>query len=313
VQACNPPVDGAWGQWSAWSTCDKKCGGGLRTAKRKCDSPVPAHGGKECNGESEKTQACNVQACNPPVDGAWGQWSAWSTCDKKCGGGLRTAERKCSSPAPAYGGKDCQGDTKKAQACNVEACEQVCNKELEIGVMMDASSSVTKPNYDKMITFFQELTDEFIVNEGRVHFGGIHYSGRANLDFRISDKTYWQPAALKAKIATIPYPQGGTRTDKALKMAEDEFFCSQCGIRASAPKVLIIVTDGKSSGPKTMAEATAPLKNMGVHIIAIGVTENTDQAQLTQLASSANDVINISDFKYMADKLNLILKKSCPK
>jgi len=281
-----------------------------------CDQ---ANGDQECVGLEFTNYVYQVTGekakdSGPPAqDGVWGEWNAWSTCDQKCGGGQRSAVRECNSPAPANGGKECEGESERGEACNEEECEQVCNKQVEIGVMMDASSSVTKPNYDKMKTFFQQLTDQFIVSDGQVHFGGIHYSGRAGLDFRISDKTYWSPKALKAKIATIPYPQGGTRTDRALQMARDEFFCSACGIRPAASKVLVIVTDGKSGGPTSMEDATKPLKDEGVHIIAIGVSAFTDQAQLKQLASSDDDVINISDFKYMQDKLNLVLKKSCPK
>lgn len=292
-------------------------------ASEKCVSNTfgtcdPAKKEQECVGleftnyvySAEKSG--NADSGPPAQDGAWGEWSSWTNCDKKCGGGQRQAVRKCNSPAPANGGKPCEGESEKVKPCNTEQCEQVCNKELEIGVIMDASSSVTKANYEKMKDFFAQLTNEFIVSEGRVHFGGIHYSGQAALDFRISDKNYWSSAALMAKIHNIPYPQGGTRTDRALALAENEFFCAKCGIRSAVPKVLVVVTDGKSKG-LSMDEATKPLKLQGVHIIAIGVTEFTDQKQLTELASSGDDVINISDFKYMQDKLNLVLKKACPK
>jgi len=50
-----------------------------------------------------------------PIDGGWSNWSA---CSVPCGGGIQT--RTCTNPAPAYGGKDCEGpDT---QECNTHPC-----------------------------------------------------------------------------------------------------------------------------------------------------------------------------------------------
>lgn len=245
------------------------------------------------------------------LHGVWGEWSEWSNCDEKCGGGTQISERECIMPD---GGGDyvCDGLSERSQVCNKEECEQACDRKLDIGVILDASSSVGFSNYEKMLKFFIHLTDQFIVSDDKVHFGGIHFSGQAYLDFRISDNKYWTPQTLKKKIATTPYPQGGTRTDRALQLAENEFFCDLCYSRKWASKVLVIVTDGKSRGA-SMDVATKTLKTKGVKIIAIGVTQFIDHEQLTQMASDASDIINISDFRYMEDKLNLILKKTCPK
>ena len=56
-------VDGQYGAWGDWSQCTATCGGGQHTRTRKCDSPAPAHGGKECVGDAEETEECNKQAC----------------------------------------------------------------------------------------------------------------------------------------------------------------------------------------------------------------------------------------------------------
>nr|KAI8748409.1 A disintegrin and metalloproteinase with thrombospondin motifs 12 [Biomphalaria glabrata] len=59
------PVDGGWSAWPThWSECSRTCGGGIRTKVRTCDNPKPRFGGKECEGESIKTNLCNVKACN---------------------------------------------------------------------------------------------------------------------------------------------------------------------------------------------------------------------------------------------------------
>uniref|UniRef100_A0A8C8R543 ADAM metallopeptidase with thrombospondin type 1 motif 7 n=1 Tax=Pelusios castaneus TaxID=367368 RepID=A0A8C8R543_9SAUR len=56
------------------------------------------------------------------VDGGWGIWSAWSTCSRTCGAGVRSAERQCNNPTPKYGGKYCLGERKRFRVCNMKPC-----------------------------------------------------------------------------------------------------------------------------------------------------------------------------------------------
>ncbi|XP_022785409.1 A disintegrin and metalloproteinase with thrombospondin motifs adt-1-like [Stylophora pistillata] len=121
VRICNAnvpcPVDGNWGGWSEWSTCTKTCKQGKQSRTRKCNSPAAQYGGRKCDGESSQTQICN-QKVPCPVDGSWGAWSEWSTCTKTCKQGKQSRTRECNSPAPQYGGKNCDGDRKESQVCN---------------------------------------------------------------------------------------------------------------------------------------------------------------------------------------------------
>ncbi|XP_012505031.1 PREDICTED: complement component C6 [Propithecus coquereli] len=48
-------VDGNWGCWSSWSTCDATY---KRSRTRECNNPAPQHGGKPCNGEKRQEEDC---------------------------------------------------------------------------------------------------------------------------------------------------------------------------------------------------------------------------------------------------------------
>ncbi|KAI4488513.1 hypothetical protein M0802_011553 [Mischocyttarus mexicanus] len=58
-------VHGGWGEWSSVSTCSRTCGGGVKTAERECDKPVPKNGGRYCIGERKKFTTCNTTPCDP--------------------------------------------------------------------------------------------------------------------------------------------------------------------------------------------------------------------------------------------------------
>nr|XP_016808234.1 complement component C6 isoform X3 [Pan troglodytes] len=48
-------VDGHWGCWSSWSTCDATY---KRSRTRECNNPVPQRGGKRCEGEKRQEEDC---------------------------------------------------------------------------------------------------------------------------------------------------------------------------------------------------------------------------------------------------------------
>ena len=56
------------------------------------------------------------------VDGNWAGWAAWSGCSVSCGGGKRSRTKRCTNPAPAYGGKTCGGSGREEQTCSTNNC-----------------------------------------------------------------------------------------------------------------------------------------------------------------------------------------------
>uniref|UniRef100_A0A8C5EUW8 Properdin n=1 Tax=Gouania willdenowi TaxID=441366 RepID=A0A8C5EUW8_GOUWI len=115
------PVHGGFSGWTSWTSCSLSCGGlGVKTRSRLCTHPVPAHGGRDCQGPRVDTTYCQAPEC--PVDGGWSRWSPWSLCDKQCGGGRSLRTRSCSSPPPKNGGKVCEGEKNQVKACNTKPC-----------------------------------------------------------------------------------------------------------------------------------------------------------------------------------------------
>jgi hypothetical protein len=112
------PVNCRVGEWSQWSVCDKKCGGGKQSRVRSIIEPA-ANGGSACPPLFEE-KPCNTGPCPPKVDCQLGSWSEYSACSAPCGGGTQTRTRKIIRQ-PQGEGAECQ-HLSEARSCNTQAC-----------------------------------------------------------------------------------------------------------------------------------------------------------------------------------------------
>jgi hypothetical protein len=64
------------------------------------------------------SELCFV-ASSAAIDGAWSEWSSWSTCNPEC---LHYRRRSCTEPVPQFGGKPCSGLDLEAGNCTGGMC-----------------------------------------------------------------------------------------------------------------------------------------------------------------------------------------------
>jgi len=121
---CHEKSAGKWTEWSDWSNCIKTYKGCYRAKHRIC--LVKACPGADDWGVQSKAQKCpSPRHCEvEPVDGFWGSWFSWSQCSKKCDKGMRTRSRKCNSPKPSNGGRDCKGSATDTEKCMLKTCRK---------------------------------------------------------------------------------------------------------------------------------------------------------------------------------------------
>ncbi|XP_035675233.1 spondin-1-like isoform X2 [Branchiostoma floridae] len=133
--------------WSGFSRCNRRCGGGIK-ARSRYVKQKPLNGGKPCPQLAE-IQQCNTDPCDAPkpvktnglskskepvkaveevkekpevvaVDCAVSKWSDFSKCSRSCGGGSMARSRNITQK-PLNGGKQCPELSDRKQ-CNMEAC-----------------------------------------------------------------------------------------------------------------------------------------------------------------------------------------------
>ncbi|KAJ8278768.1 hypothetical protein COCON_G00058340 [Conger conger] len=109
------PVDCGWSGWTGWSTCSRTCDVGVRRRYRSGTNPVPAFGGRACQGDRVEMDSCSLEPCR----GSKEPWSSWSECSVSCGGGYRNRTR---------GVQKTHGTAQQFSACNLQPCgnELIC-------------------------------------------------------------------------------------------------------------------------------------------------------------------------------------------
>ena len=82
------------------------------------------------------------------------------------------------------------------------------------------------------------------------HFGLITFHNKAKLVFNLADPRYHNKNQLLNKVSREPIKlELETRTDLALKMANNTLFTEEGGDRPDKPNVMIVVTDGRPTHP----------------------------------------------------------------
>ena len=98
--------------------------------------------------------------------------------------------------------------------------------------------------------FFQlSLVPKLGLSESKSHLSIIHYNNKPVVDWKLNDPYIYDPFLFKIKlgILKLPFLNGETRTDLALKMAGEKIFTPGGGDRGNKPDVIIVITDGKHS------------------------------------------------------------------
>lgn len=157
-----------------------------------------------------------------------------------------------------------------------------CRAKIDIGFLVDSSGSIEKSgkgNYKKCLDFIKTAVNGSFISETFTHVGVVLFSSKTEIVFTFTQ--FYDAEPMMNAIDNATYLRGGTLTGKALNFSKVELF-DKTG-RQGVPKVLIVMTDGKSTD-----DVVAPAKilsDANITVFAIGIGRNYDIQQLQQIAS----------------------------
>ena len=182
----------------------------------------------------------------------------------------------------------------------------VCQACIDLAFVIDASGSIEasgRGNFKRCLNFVKRLVASFKISPRYARVGAVVYSSKARRMFGF--KRYFKKRELMKAIDRIPYLRRGTRTGYALWYAQRYLFRGQ---RRSCKRVLIVMTDGRSSD-RVRSRAKA-LHRSGINTFAIGIGKNYNMRQLIQIASSKRNVY-VARFRNLPNIVRVIKSKAC--
>ena len=101
--------------------------------------------------------------------------------------------------------------------------------------LIDASSSNLPSEFDILKTFVKRVIDFLQIGPNQTHVGVIEYSRSASLQLNFSRS--FDKREIKSFVEQVPHTAGITRIDLALKVASEQLFTLQEGVRDDSRKV----------------------------------------------------------------------------
>jgi hypothetical protein len=335
TQSCNEdscPVDCVLEDWTAWSACSAACGGGVRSKTREVTT-TPEHGGDPC-GETSKTEACNIQACDVPC--VLSAWSGWGVCSKKCDGGSLT--RTKSVLVPAIGQGTCAGEATaerlQSKSCNTQPCinatsvVMTCVAKIDVIVLLDGSGSLGTYGWAQSkkagATLARSMKGEtqmaVLLFSGPTSYRALwmctgRIPGTPNMvtDCGIEWVEHFSndTEGIARKIEGLTFPKKTTLTSLALSEAENELSMG----RQDASSIVIVVTDGKPMSKRNTWRATSSIKKKA-RLMFVPVGRYAPRRWMRWWASRPwrENIVQVSGFDKLTSPtvLNKIVSDMCP-
>ncbi|KAI1895827.1 hypothetical protein AGOR_G00110770 [Albula goreensis] len=176
---------------------------------------------------------------------------------------------------------------------------EVCRgAKADLVFLIDGSWSIGDDNFNKVVQFVFSTIGAFdVIGPTGMQVSFVQYSDDAKTEFKLN--TYQDKGMTLAALQLVHYRGGNTKTGIALKHITDKVFTSDSGMRRNVPKVLVVVTDGRSQDE--VKKNAAKLQQSGYSVFVIGVAD-VDMLELRNIGSKPSErhVFVVDDFDAFA-------------
>uniref|UniRef100_A0A3B5LKI9 Collagen alpha-1(XII) chain n=1 Tax=Xiphophorus couchianus TaxID=32473 RepID=A0A3B5LKI9_9TELE len=151
--------------------------------------------------------------------------------------------------------------------------------------LIDGSWSIGDESFNKVIQFTTKMTAAFdVINPKGMQVSFVQYSDDAKTEFKLN--TYHDKGIVLSALQSVRYRGGNTKTGVSLKHVYEKVFTSDSGMRRNVPKVLVVVTDGRSQDE--VKKSAEKLQHSGYSVFVVGVAD-VDMRELTVIGSKPTE------------------------
>ncbi|XP_060742438.1 collagen alpha-1(XIV) chain-like isoform X2 [Tachysurus vachellii] len=187
----------------------------------------------------------------------------------------------------------------------IPVAKEVCKAaKADLVFLVDGSWSIGDDNFLKIIRFLYSTAgalDE--IGPGGTQVAIAQFSDDARTEFKLN--SYENKESLLDAIQRISYKGGNTKTGRAMQHVKDAVFTRAGGTRRGVPKVLVVLTDGRSQDD--VNKISHEIQMEGYIVFAIGFAD-ADYGELVSIASKPSErhvffVDDLDAFRKIEEKL----------
>ncbi|XP_062253679.1 collagen alpha-1(XII) chain isoform X4 [Platichthys flesus] len=164
--------------------------------------------------------------------------------------------------------------------------------------LIDGSWSIGDESFNKVIQFVMSMTGAFdVISSTGMQVSFVQYSDDAKTEFKLN--TYHDKGVALSALQSVRYRGGNTKTGVAMKHVYEKVFTSDSGMRRNVPKVLVVVTDGRSQDD--VKKSAEKLQHSGYSVFVVGVAD-VDISELRLIGSKPSErhVFVVDDYDAFA-------------
>uniref|UniRef100_A0A096MF24 Collagen type XIV alpha 1 chain n=1 Tax=Poecilia formosa TaxID=48698 RepID=A0A096MF24_POEFO len=168
----------------------------------------------------------------------------------------------------------------------IPPAKEVCKEaKADLAFLVDGSWSIGDDNFMKITRFLYSTMGSLdLIGPDGTQVAVAQFSDDARTEFLLS--SHGSKEALLEAIQKIRYKGGNTKTGRAIKHVKESIFTPEAGARRGVPKVLVVLTDGRSQDD--VNKVSKEMQMEGYIIFAIGFAD-ADYGELVNIASKPSD------------------------
>ncbi|XP_054620763.1 collagen alpha-1(XIV) chain-like isoform X1 [Dunckerocampus dactyliophorus] len=187
----------------------------------------------------------------------------------------------------------------------IPPAKEVCKAaKADLVFLVDGSWSIGDDNFLKIIGFLFSTAGALDqIGPDGTQVAIAQFSDDARTEFALN--AHVDKERLLDAITRISYKGGNTKTGRAIQHVKGSIFTPEGGVRRGVPKVLVVLTDGRSQDD--VIKVSKEMQMEGFIVFAIGFAD-ADYGELVSIASKPSDrhvffVDDLDAFKKIEEKL----------
>jgi len=245
-----------------------------------------------------------------------------------CVGEGRGQRLQCPPSHPVMCSSTTCGDGGENYCCEVEDCTLLggvrpadnCSPSeapgcsptvpLDLVFLLDSSGSMGQIGFDQSRHYLKKVIARLPLGPGNAstHVSIVQFSevGEQSVEVPISDGFILED--IEAAVNTMQWHTGDTHTGEAIDYVLEHVFPQS---RGGTAEMIALITDGKANGNVTPAEAAAKAKDLGVEIIAIGVSDYDHDELMSVTGEDSSKVLTVSSYDELVATVNQTVQMVC--